>query len=161
MANPAGASTQVSNVTVSGTVAAVFVVDPAPQTAPRYAIKAVDNEFVSVLADSKLIPNSATVAGANQVFEIGSNGDGTLYVKSHGNGLYCQAIAAAADVTCDAVAVSSGAAKWTRIDHADGRVSFKNQGTAGHLVSEGGGSQVLKANRANTSDWEKFTLAPQ
>lgn len=162
LANPASASTQVTQVNVNGSVGAVFVVNPNPPTATPYAIRAVaDNEYVSLLADSRLMPNSAAVAGANQIFEIGSNGDGTVFIKSQGNGAYCQAIAAASDVTCDAVAVSSGAAKWTRVDNADGTVSFKNQGTAGHLVSEGGGSQALKANRANIAGWEKFVLVPQ
>jgi hypothetical protein len=57
--------------------------------------------------------------------------------------------------------VSSNAAKWLRIDHADGKTSLKNVGTNGHLVSEGGGANPLKANRAGISGWEKFTFLAQ
>ncbi len=161
LANADQANTQLINVRAAGSVEAHFSVDPNAPLAPRFAFKAVNNQFASLQADGKLIPNSATVAGVNQVFEVGSNGDATFYIRSLGNGNYCQAIAAAADVTCDAAAVSSTAAKWTKVDNADATTSFKNLGTNGHLVSENGGAGPLKANRANISGWEKFALSAQ
>jgi hypothetical protein len=149
-------------VIADGTARAVFTVNPAPPNGTLYGIKAfADNEFVSLLADKTMMPNSATVSGADQIFEIGPNADGTLYVKSQGSGAYCQAISAAAAVACDAVAVSSAGAKWTRVDNGDGTISLKNSGTAGHLVAENGGTLPLKANRANIAGWEKFTLIAQ
>lgn len=156
------ASTRLTNVTANGSAGAAFVVNPNPPVATTFALKAnADNQFVSLQADSRLLPDVNAVAGANQVFEIGDNGDGTLFIKSQGNGMYCQAISADAQVTCDAVAVNSASAKWARVDNPDGTVSFKNQGTAHHLVAEGGGTEPLKANRANIAGWEEFLLQPQ
>lgn len=140
MANTNTASTTVTNITANGTVTAYFIVDNTPPpTGTRYAIKAVNNQYATLPADTKVQPNSANVAGVNQVFEIGSNGDATVYVRSLGNGNYCQAIGAA-DITCNAPAVSSNAAMWIRVENADGTISLKNLGTNGHLVSEGGGT---------------------
>ncbi len=151
------ATTQITNVTVAGTVTAYFVTAPL---GTRYSFKAVNNQYVTLQADTKLIPNSTTVAGNNQLFEIGSNADATLYIKSLGNGLYCQATGAN-DVTCDLASVSIAAAKWTQTNNANGTKSFKNSGTNGYLVAENGGGAPLKANRANISGWESFTLLAQ
>ncbi|MDB5048261.1 MAG: carbohydrate-binding protein [Fibrobacteres bacterium] len=162
LASTTSASTQVLSVSQNGTVEAHF--DPAtppPTGGTAYALRAVNAQYASLQADNRIIPNAAAVAGNNPVFEIGSNGDATVYLKALGNGMFCRSIALDADVTCDAPSVSADESRWTRIDNADGTASFKNMGTLGHLVSEGGGSQPLKANRANISDWEKFTLAAQ
>jgi hypothetical protein len=161
VANADSPNTQLLNVHAGGTVEAHFSADPNPPMAPRYAIKAVNGKYVTLLADARLQPNSATVAGVNQVLEIGSNGDATWYLKAVGNGNYCQAVSAAVEVTCNAAAVSSNAAKWIRVDNANGTVAFKNLGTNGHLVAENGGDLPLKANRANISGWESFTLQAQ
>ena len=161
LGNANSASTQVSNVTANGTVSAFFIADPnPPPTGSLYSFRAVDNEYVSLLADNRLQSNTATVAGNAQLLEIGNNGDGTVYIKSAGNGSFCQALGAA-DVTCDAPAKSANAAKWTRTDNADGTTYFKNLGTAGYLVAENGGAAPLKANRAAAGGWEKFVLTAQ
>jgi glucose/arabinose dehydrogenase len=160
LSSSTAANSQVLNVQADGTIEAHFVVDPNASQAPRYAFKATNGQYVTLLADNRLQPNSATVAGTNQVLEAGPNGDGTVYLKALGNGNYCQAVGNA-DVTCDAAAVSSTAAKWTRVDNGDGTTSFKNAGTNGYLVAENGGAAPLKANRANIAGWEKFILSAQ